>query len=231
MKTMSRISALGLVVASMLAADAGAQDRETRRRGTGGDVRGIVQGEDGKPVENATVRLLHRGRDKELNEVDSDTTNEDGGFRFTDVRDGTYVVVGYAGRNNKQLRDRTTVTVENGKSGAPVSFTLRRGEEEPEERSAKRSDDARYSNLKGIARDRDGDPIKNATIRLLTRDNERDREKTIEEVQTDNKGRFDFYKVANGTYFAEIVDDKKGSRKQVKLTSGEDPERLTLTSR
>lgn len=225
MKKFAQISVVGLLALSFVMTDA-----QAAKKKEGADVAGIVRDESGKPVTNATVRMLHRGEDGKLHEVDSDETNEDGEFRFEDVNNATYVVVAMSGR--RTLRDRTTVTVK-GKTVDPINFTLRKGEEEAEERSAKRDANRGYSNLRGTVRDADGDLMKNAKVRLLTGDNDPDSNKLVEvdTVTTDNKGRFQFTKVANGNYFVEIADGKKGSRKTVTLRAGDTPERVDLKTK
>ncbi|HEX8325374.1 MAG TPA: carboxypeptidase-like regulatory domain-containing protein [Tepidisphaeraceae bacterium] len=195
------------------------------------NVRGVVtQEKNGKPVENAVVRLMEKERDgKKLSEVDSIRTNSDGEFRFRKVEPGTYVVI--ASTKDRELRDRTTITVREGRDPEALGFKIRAGREDDDEVGATRAERARqYVNFVGQVVDKSGDPVRDAKVRLLTGDNDADTDKmvTVETVETDNKGRFEFHKVRFGNY---VVDTAKGgdrAKKTVRLNDTDGTESVQL---
>lgn len=201
---LKKLSAIALLTLSTLAGTALARDSAT--------VKGVVYDSDHKAVSRATVRLLHREKgERKLVETDTVTTDSDGAFKFKDVDDGTYVIV--AASRDRELRDRSEITVHDGRDPEALSFTIRPGREDREEAAAARSDKSDrargHVNFVGQVVDRSGDPVKNAKVRLLTGDNDADTDKlsVVDTVETDGKGRFEFYKVAFGNY---VVDASKG---------------------
>ena len=196
---MKTLSAVALLALSALALPAMADDTVT--------VKGVVHDADGKPVAKAQVRLLHRAKgEKKLEEQDTTTSDTEGGFEFKKVDNGTYVIVAV----KKNLRDRAEITVHDGKDPELLSFNIREGKEEAEVAGAKKSDRPRgHVNFVGQVVDKNGKAVVGATVKLMTGDDDASTDKmvTVESVESEAKGRFEFYKATFAHY---IVDVRKG---------------------
>ena len=172
-------------------------------------VKGVVYSETGKPVSDATVRLLHRNKSKDLEIVETAKTNDDGGFRMKKIDDGTYIVVAF----KDKLRDRTEITVHDGKDPEMLNFKIRPGKEAAEE--AKATPNKEYVNFVGVTDDKNGNPITGATVKLMTE--EKGKMVTVDTDESAKKGRFEFYKVRFGHYYVDAVKGKLHERKEVTL--------------
>lgn len=188
-------------------------------------VSGVVKNGDGDPVAKATVALLHRDG-KKLVETDSATTDSKGRFKIEDVDNGTYVVL--ATSRDRELRDRSEVTVHDGKDPEPLAFEVRKGRElREEERAAEKSEKRAKGNtqLTGTIYDSDGKPAKGASVHLYTGDDDADTDKLVDvaHTETDSKGNFVFDKIPATHY---ILIAKKGGE-QVKHTVNLNPDNKT----
>lgn len=199
---------------------------------SGATVKGVVHDADGRPSASAEVRLLHR-EGKKLKAVDTETTNRRGEFSFEDVDDGTYVVVAVADHGN--LRDRSEITVHDGRDAEALSFNVRPGraaakEVKEEDEAEKAPRKKAYVNFVGQVVDDDGKAVKDATVRLLTGDNDADTDKLVEvqKIESEAKGRFEFYKVRMGNYVVEARKGKQKATKVVKLADGDGTQSIQL---
>jgi hypothetical protein len=223
---LNRLSILTAIVLSAFAMPAMAAKSAT--------VKGVVHDADGQPAARAEVRLLHREKGaKKLKMIDTETTNRRGEFSFEDVDDGTYVVVAVA--NEGKLRDRTEITVHDNRDPAALAFNVRPGraaareaaEEDEAEKSPRKKS---YVNFVGQVVDEDGKPVKDAVVRLLTGDNDANTDKLeeVQKIESENKGRFEFYKVRNGNYVVEARKGKQKATKVVKLNDTDGTESIQL---
>ena len=199
---------------------------------SGAVVKGVVNDANGKPSSGAEVRLLHR-EGKKLKAVDTETTNRRGEFSFEDVDDGTYILVAVA--DEGKLRDRAEITVHDGRDPAALSFNVRPGRAAAKE--AKEEDEAEktprkkaYVNFVGQVVDDDGKPVKDATVRLLTGDNDANTDKMdeVQKIESEAKGRFEFYKVRYGNYVVEAKKGKMKATKVVKLGDSDGTQSIQL---
>ncbi|MGC4034033.1 MAG: carboxypeptidase-like regulatory domain-containing protein [Tepidisphaeraceae bacterium] len=221
---LNRFSALALLVASALTVPALAADTAT--------IKGVVYDANSKPVAKATVSLFHRDKStKKLEEVDRATTDADGVFSLGKVADGTYLIV--AANRSRELRDRSEITIHDGKNPADLSFTLRPGKEPPEVASAKKQEKAQYVNFVGQVVDKNGDAVVGATVKLLTGDNDAKTDKlvTVDSVESEKKGRFEFYKVRFGHYIIEATKNGKTDRQEVTLKDEDGTQSVQLKLR
>lgn len=216
------VFALSLVAGTALAAD------------KTGDVKGIVYTESGKPLADATVRLLHRNDDDKLAEVDTATTDKNGKFDFDDVHNGTYVVV--AVTDHDKARDRTTITVKDGKDVKGIELKPRKRDAEADERDAKREvrkkekdADLNYARLSGTAT-HDGKAVKNATVKLLSgHDTDYDKMRVIATVETDEDGDYKFPRVEQGDYTVYIKANGAVGTRRLTINPHERGETIDVT--
>jgi 5-hydroxyisourate hydrolase-like protein (transthyretin family) len=194
-------------------------------------VSGVVKNGDGDPVAKATVQLLHR-EGKKLVETDSATTDSRGRFKIEDVDNGTYVVV--ASTRDNELRDRSEITVHDGRDPDALTFEVRRGRElREEERAAEKSErrGKNYTQLTGTIYNSDKKPARGATVRLYTGDADADTNKLVEvaDTTTDERGNFVFEKIPATHY---ILIAKKGGeevRHTVNLNADNKTENVRFT--
>ena len=214
MRTLSMLLA-ALLVCGFVAAAAHAEDRYN-------DIDGIVKDESGDVVKDATVRLMKRmGNDRDLHMLSETQTDKHGKFHFEKVAIGTFVVDAHKGDQHAMRH------VDLDEGDANISVTLRQGG--PADAVDEKSDG--YTNIDGIVRNDDKDPVRGATVRLLGRVRGGDRLKEIDTTTTNKKGYFQFYKVADGTYTVEASDGRKTITREVTLKSGHSLDRLELTFR
>ncbi|MDB5326257.1 MAG: hypothetical protein JWM57_1826 [Phycisphaerales bacterium] len=218
---LKKMTALALITMSTLAGSAFARG--------GATIKGVVNGDNHRPTGKAEVYLLHHEKgDKKYTTVDSTTTDADGEFAFGKVDDGTYIILARAGK----LRDRSEVTIHDGRDPAELSFTLQAGK--ARERAADDEDAAvtsrakrEYVNYVGQVVGKDKDAVTGATVRLLDEDGK----KEIESVTSEKKGRFEFYKVPLGRYILDVQKGKLHVAQKVTLTETDGTESIQIPLR
>jgi hypothetical protein len=190
------------------------------------DVSGKVFTEDHKAIEGALVRLLHRNEDGKLGEVDSAETNSRGAFQFDDVKEGTYIIVASSSRG--RLRDRTTVTVK-GKDIKDLSFNVRKGEEEKDEKEAKNERKLNVATLTGQARYAENKWAKDAKVQLLSgHGKDYDKMRVITETTTDEDGEFRIPRVQEGDYTVYVTQGRSKGATPITINPKERAEHIKV---
>ena len=218
---LNKMSALALVAFSTLAGSAFAADTAT--------IKGVVNGDNHKPTGKAEVVLLHHEKgEKKYTEVDSTTTDADGVFAFGKVENGTYIIVARAGK----MRDRSEITIHDGRDPAELSFTLQapkahEKEVADEDAAAKTTAKRQYVNYVGQVVGKDKDAVVGATVRLLDEDGK----KELDSVVSEKKGRFEFYKVAFGKYILDVQKGKLHVAQKVTLNETDGTESIQIPLR
>jgi outer membrane protein OmpA-like peptidoglycan-associated protein/5-hydroxyisourate hydrolase-like protein (transthyretin family) len=163
------------------------------------EIFGQVKDENGKPVANALVKLL----DENGKEIAQVRTDENGNYRFSDVEGNRDVILeasinGYGSREKISL-DNTW------DSQAAHDIIL------------KPTDTAQ-----GTIRDESGNPIANATVKLLDKDG-----KLITETRTDANGRYQVVMEENKEYALVATKDNLEGSERIVTDSNYDTQKDT----
>jgi|GEM_PF-4098722 len=170
---------------------------------TVGDISGTVKDKDGNPVPGATVELLDKDGNPVLDGNGNPmvtTTDADGNYLFENVPEGEYKVrVTPPDGSDPSTSDN--ITVQNGNAeGEDVSL----------------DNYQRYTDISGTVVDKNGDPVKGATVNLLDKNGNPvlDEDGNPRTTTTDENGKYTFNKVEIGNYQIEVIaphPDKDGN--------------------
>lgn len=181
-----RRSALCLALLALSVHPASAQTATYRIAGT------VVGETNGQPIQRATVHILDENSRKQ---IQSTTSDEYGRFAFTGVPAGNFVLQGSAPGYIQTSYDEHEGFNTGIITGAGVDTESLVLKLHPQ------------GTLTGTILDESGDPVQRATVRLARQEHSQGDSRTVNAgtTSTDDLGRFEFPRLAPGTYLLAVT--------------------------